>query len=228
PIRRPRCSPDRTPHVRSVMTMHCSWLRGRIATRPSRDTAHRIERQPCFFPPFAQVLPVKIKDRPEFKAKPAVMTLSANDYVMDAVSQMASKNYGASVIVDEDNKPVGIVTERDLLRRLLAKGLDARTTLVSEIMSSDLKLATVEDEVVDWLRMMSNERFRHLPVVDAEGRLINVMSQGDFVSYTWPQLLSQAKDFASRKFMERFGLYLFIGSLIVYVVSMIVIVRSVT
>jgi len=190
------------------------------------NPTHDRRRQFSFVHSLSKAHLVKIKDRPEFRAKPAVMTLSASDYVMEAVHQMAGKNYGACVIVDEHNKPVGIVTERDFLRRLLAKGLDAKTTPVSEIMTTDLKLATVEDEVVDWLRMMSDERFRHLPVVDAEGRLINVMSQGDFVSYTWPQLLSQAKEFASRKFMERFGLHLFIGSLIFYIVAMIVIVRS--
>ena len=41
----------------------------------------------------------------------------------------------------------------------------------------------------DWLRIMSNERFRRLPVLDADGRLVHVMTQGDFVSYTWPDLL---------------------------------------
>lgn len=147
---------------------------------------------------------------------------------MTAVEKMAEKNYGASVIVDDDNKPVGILTERDLLRRLLAKGLDAKTTRIGEIMTADLKLASADDEVVDWLRIMSNERFRHLPVVDAQGKLISLMSQGDFVSYTWPQLLAQVKDVASKKFMERFQLHLFIGSLIFYIVAMIVIVRAVT
>ena len=137
---------------------------------------------------------MKIKDRIEFNTKAPVLTFAATDKVIQAVRLMSEKNYGASVIVDNDNKPIGIVTERDFMRRLLAKGLDVNTTAISEIMTRDLKLASADDEVVDWLRIMSNERFRHLPVVDEQGKLLNLMSQGDFVSYTWPQLLGRAKD----------------------------------
>jgi len=170
---------------------------------------------------------MKIKDRTEFKTKAAVMTFRADDKVIKAVKAMSEKNYGASVIVDKDNKPVGIVTERDFMRRLLAKGLDVKTTLISEIMTSDLKLASEDDEVVDWLRIMSNERFRHLPVVDAQGKLLNLMSQGDFVSYTWPQLLGHFKEAAGKKFMERFNLHLFLSGLVFYILASVIIVMNV-
>jgi len=68
---------------------------------------------------------------------------------------MSDKNYGAAVIVDKEHKPIGIITERDFMRRLLAKGLDPNSTEISQIMTSDLKLANEEDEVIDWLRIMS-------------------------------------------------------------------------
>lgn len=170
---------------------------------------------------------MKIKDRIEFKNKAPAMTFSPDDKVMTAVRAMSEKNYGASVIVDRDNKPVGIVTERDFMRRLLAKGLDANTTPICDIMTSDLKMASEDDEVVEWLRIMSNERFRHLPVVDAQGRLLNIMSQGDFVSYTWPQLLIRAKDAAVKTFMERFHLHLIVGGVMLYSIAMIFVVREI-
>jgi CBS domain-containing protein len=169
---------------------------------------------------------MKIKDRVEFKSKAPVLTFSATDSVIDAVRVMSEKNYGASVIVDNDNKPIGIVTERDFMRRLLAKGLDANTTPISQIMTRDLKLASAEDEVVDWLRIMSNERFRHLPVVDAQGKLLNLMSQGDFVSYTWPQLLGRAKDAVAKTFMERFHLHMIVGGVMLYSVVILLVVRN--
>jgi CBS domain-containing protein len=171
---------------------------------------------------------MKIKDRIEFKNKAAVLTFSAQDKVIEAVKVMSERNYGASVIVDAENKPVGIVTERDFMRRLLAKGLDANTTPISAIMTSDLKLASADDEVVDWLRIMSNERFRHLPVVDAQGKLLNLMSQGDFVSYTWPQLLGKLKDSAVKSFMERFHLHLLVGGIMLYSIAMVFVMRSVS
>jgi CBS domain-containing protein len=170
---------------------------------------------------------MKIKDRIEFKSKAPVMTFSPDDMVIQAVKAMSEKNYGASVIVDSTNKPVGIVTERDFMRRLLAKGLDANTTPISRIMTSDLKLASEEDHLVDWLRVMSNERFRHLPVVDAQGKLVNLMSQGDFVSYTWPQLLTRAKEAVTQSFMQRFHLHLLVSAIMFYTIIMIFVIRSI-
>lgn len=170
---------------------------------------------------------MKIKDRIEFKSKAAPMTFGPDEKVIVAVHAMSAKNYGASVIVDHANKPVGIVTERDFMRRLLAKGLDADTTPIRDIMTSDLKLASEDDQVVEWLRIMSNERFRHLPVIDAQGKLINIMSQGDFVSYTWPQLLHRAKEAVAKSFMERFHLHLIVGCIMLYSVAMIFVIRDI-
>ena len=166
---------------------------------------------------------MKIKDRIEFNTKPKVMTFKEADKAIKAVIAMSEKNYGASVIVDEHNKPIGIVTERDFMRRLLAKGLNPNTTLIKEIMTKDLRLAYSSDEIEDWLRIMSNERFRHLPIVDENGKLLNLMSQGDFVSYTWPQLIIIAKDNLARKFMQRFHLHLFATGLILYVVASVIV-----
>ncbi len=143
---------------------------------------------------------MKIKDRPEFKSKSVVMTFNPDDTVATAVKAMSDKNYGAAVVISPDRKPLGIVTERDFMRRLLNKGLDQQTTPLSAIMTSDLKLARGEDDLIDWLRQMSNERFRHLPVVDDDGSLIGIMSQGDFVSYTWPELLGRVKEQAKATF----------------------------
>ncbi len=168
---------------------------------------------------------MKIKDRIEFKTKPPVITFAPDDKIMTAVKVMAEKNYGASVIIDTARKPIGIITERDFMRRVLAKGLDPNTTAISEIMTRELKLATEDDQVVDWLRIMSNERFRHLPVVDTNGVLVNLMSQGDFVSYTWPQLLLTVKDKAQSSFMDRFYLYMIVGGVMLYSLLMLLVFR---
>jgi CBS domain-containing protein len=170
---------------------------------------------------------MRIKDRIEFKSKAPPMTFGPDDKVIVAALAMSEKNYGASVIVDSENKPVGIITERDFMRRLLAKGLDANTTPIRDIMTSELKLASEDDHVVEWLRVMSNERFRHLPVIDAQGKLLNIMSQGDFVSYTWPQLLVRAKDEVAKSFMERFHLHLIVGGIILYTIAMAFVIRDI-
>ncbi|MFC4292360.1 CBS domain-containing protein [Sphingorhabdus arenilitoris] len=143
---------------------------------------------------------MQIKDRPEFNRKGTVLTFSPEQDVFTAVQAMSEKNYGAAVVVSPDNKPLGIVTERDFMRRLINKGLDPKKTALSAIMTSDLRLARGDDDLLDWLRQMSNDRFRHLPVVDDDGTLIGIMSQGDFVSYTWPELLNRVKEQARATF----------------------------
>ena len=139
---------------------------------------------------------MKICDRPEFKSKKPPLTFRENDLVLNAVKKMSKENYGSVVITDHKKIVKGIVTERDLMKRLLNNGMNPKTTKLKEIMTSPVKLADKDDELVIWLRQMSNERFRHVPVVDKSGKLINIMSQGDFVSYTWPNLLYQVKELA--------------------------------
>jgi CBS-domain-containing membrane protein len=74
--------------------------------------------------------------------------------------------------------------------RLLHEKKDPDKTTMEDIMTREVKVAREDDDIVDWLRIMSNERFRHLPVVNDNNQLVNMMSQGDFVSYTWPSLLT--------------------------------------
>ena len=143
---------------------------------------------------------MKIKDRPEFRSKAAVLTFGPDVLVAEAVSVMSERNYGAAVIVGPDRKPVGIVTERDFMRRLLNQRMNPDETTLSQIMTTDLKMARADDDLLDWLRIMSTERFRHLPVVDAEGVIISMMSQGDFVSYTWPELMGRLTEQARATF----------------------------
>jgi CBS domain-containing protein len=159
---------------------------------------------------------MQIQDRPEFRSKTAVMTFAPGDLVIDAVRAMSERNYGAVVIVDPDKRPVGIVSERDFMRRLLNRALDPNATKLEEIMTRELKVARKDDELLGWLQQMSNERFRHLPIVDDDGRLINIMSQGDFVSYTWPQLLARVTEQARATFDVNPSIYLAIGGAIIF------------
>jgi CBS domain-containing protein len=134
---------------------------------------------------------MRVDSRPEYKQKAAPLTVPRGTTLRTAISEMTERNYGSVVIVEPDHTVAGILTERDLMRRVLYEGLDPDVTPVDRVMTTNVKTARQDDDVVDWLRLMSNERFRHLPVVDAEGRVVQMLSQGDFVSYTWPDLLRQ-------------------------------------
>jgi len=135
---------------------------------------------------------VKISELPEFRNRAKLLTMTADTTVLDAARAMAEKNYGAVVVVDDDGKLEGIFTERDVLRRIVARKADPETTRLAEAMTRDVKTARADDEVLDCLRQMSNGRFRHLPLVDEAGALQGMVSQGDFVAYTWPELMQRA------------------------------------
>lgn len=139
---------------------------------------------------------MKIKNRPEYGNKPNPLTCGPDTTVLAAVKLMAEKNFGSIIVVDKDQKVLGLMTERDIFKRVMAPELDPAKTTVSQVMSSELRKAREDDDLTDWLRIMSNERFRRLPIVDADDRLVSVMSQGDFVSYTWPQLFTQVSTLA--------------------------------
>ena len=166
---------------------------------------------------------MKIKDRAEFRSKAPVLTFGPDALVSEAVAIMSDKNYGAAVIVGPDRKPLGIVTERDFMRRLLNRRLNPDETKLSQIMTTELKLARADDNLLDWLRLMSNERFRHLPVVDEDGVLISLMSQGDFVSYTWPELIGRMGEQARATFAASPSLVLIVAGAAVFAASVVTI-----
>jgi signal-transduction protein with cAMP-binding, CBS, and nucleotidyltransferase domain len=96
--------------------------------------------------------------------------------------------------------------------------MNPKTTKLKQIMTSPVKVAKRDDNLLTWLRQMSNERFRHVPVVDKDGKLINVMSQGDFVSYTWPNLMYQVKEVAKENYFKANQVVLIVLSLLIYTV----------
>ena len=70
----------------------------------------------------------RLIDRPEFKTKPKPITFLASDKVSDAVNIMSEKNYGSVIIVDKQDKVIGVVTERDIVKKLVNAGLSSKKT----------------------------------------------------------------------------------------------------
>ena len=163
----------------------------------------------------------RLKDRPEFYNKPKPITFLKTDKVHTAVSIMAENNYGSVVIVDKNQKVIGIVTERDIVKKIVQKGLSAKTTVLEKIMTANPRVANENDDIVDWLRIMSNDRFRRLPVVDSEGKIKVIFTQGDFVSYTWPDLIFQASQMAKASFLKGFSVYGLIIMMLIYTIVII-------
>lgn len=110
---------------------------------------------------------------------PEIWSVSPDATVYDAVALMAEKNVGA-LLVMENEKLVGIISERDYSRKVMLRGKRSRETFVREIMSSELTMAHPRETVEDCLRFMTDKRIRHLPVMDGNS-LRGVISIGDLV-----------------------------------------------
>ncbi len=109
----------------------------------------------------------------------AVWTMPPEATVYDAIKMMAEKSAGAMLVVSE-GKLLGIVSERDYARKVILKGKMSRDTKVSEIMSSPVTTVDLERTADECMRLVTEKRIRHLPVVD-QGQLVGVISIGDLV-----------------------------------------------
>ena len=108
-----------------------------------------------------------------------VWTVSSDSTVYDALQEMADKNVGALLVV-EDDKLVRVFSERDYARKVILHGKASKDTLVKEIMSTEMFWVRPDQTVAVCMELMTNKRIRHLPVLD-EGRLVGVISIGDVV-----------------------------------------------
>lgn len=109
----------------------------------------------------------------------AIFSIAPEATVFDAIELMANKNIGALVVM-ENERLVGMISERDYTRKVMLRGKRSRETQVSEIMSTNLTVVQPHEPVENCLRMMTEKRIRHLPVMEGE-TLRGVISIGDLV-----------------------------------------------
>jgi CBS domain-containing protein len=99
--------------------------------------------------------------------------------VQAVAERMRQRTVGCLVIVDEDRHPMGIVTDRDLVLRVLAEGKDPYTTRIESAMTCDLKTIPIDGGIEQALRIMRGGSFRRVPVVDHEGKLAGLVTLDD-------------------------------------------------
>lgn len=110
-----------------------------------------------------------------------VVTVRSTSAVLAAVRQMHGRHVG-SVLVEEAGALVGILTERDVVSRVVVPDRDAALTVVRDVMTPDLVVIDPQVTVADAMVMMTASRCRHLPVVD-HGRLCGLVSVGDLTAW---------------------------------------------
>jgi len=121
------------------------------------------------------------------KSNQAVYTIAPTASVFDALELMAEKNIGA-LVVTENDRVVGIVTERDYARKIVLMARLSRDTEVREIMTAPALHVRPDQRSEECMALMTERRLRHLPVMD-DGKLIGLISIGDLVK----DIISQQK-----------------------------------
>jgi len=131
---------------------------------------------------------VQVGDIIASKPDRRVVTISQNDTVYDAVKTMSTSKVGALVVVDPQNKkPIGIISERDYLNKVVIHGLSSKNTQVKDIMTKDIITTRPNVSASKCMDMITRGRFRHIPVVNEGGSLIGLISIGDLVKHVLDQ-----------------------------------------
>jgi CBS domain-containing protein len=110
-----------------------------------------------------------------------VITIRPEQTIRDAARLLAEHNIGALVVVNEARQPIGIISERDIIRSA-AKHEDAFSQLVSQLMTKDVITGLPQDDVMSAAHTMTENRFRHLPIME-RGELVGIVSIGDIVKF---------------------------------------------
>lgn len=109
--------------------------------------------------------------------------VSPNDSVLHALNVMAQHDVGALLVLDGE-RLAGIFSERDYARKIILHGKASKDTRVSEIMSDKVLYVTLERSIDECMAIMSEKRFRHLPVLDEQQQVVGIISIGDLVKET--------------------------------------------
>lgn len=137
-----------------------------------------------------------LRDRPR-----ALVTTVLSETVLDATRRMNEEHVG-SVLVMHSGRLVGIFTERDVLRRVVGDRRPPEETAVADVMTSDVVCCPPEASIDDVAELMRTRRIRHVPIVDAEGFVVGLVSIGDVNACRFSRCemtLHQVEDYVWRR-----------------------------
>jgi len=111
-----------------------------------------------------------------------VMLAGPDETVAEAARRMLEQRVGTLVVLDKSAKPIGMVTDRDLVLRVLAAGKDPLPTRVSDVMTHDPQVVVEDAPIESALALMRTGSFRRIPVVNRDGELVGILSVDDVLA----------------------------------------------
>ncbi len=142
---------------------------------------------------------MKISDVLRYKGS-EVITVTPEETVSGLLALLAEHRIGAVVVSTDGSSVDGIVSERDVVRHLHSSGTSVLDAPVSQIMTSEVTTGSADDNIADLAATMTEMRVRHVPIVDADGKLAAIVSIGDIVKHRLSELQSerdQLRDYIS-------------------------------
>ena len=111
-----------------------------------------------------------------------VISVDENEDIVQVANKMREQRVGAVVVLNQQNLPVGIVTERDIVTRVVADGVSPSTFIAGKVMSSPLKMVDPEMNLIDAMKMMDKENIRRLGVI-YKGELVGVVTDRNIIRF---------------------------------------------
>lgn len=118
----------------------------------------------------------------ERKGSREVRGIEPDRSVQEAIERLVAFNIGSLVVTDGEGRPVGIITERDILRCCADEPARMKSTAIEDVMTRELIVGGPDDTVDYVMGVMTKNRIRHLPILDADGALAGMVSIGDVVN----------------------------------------------
>ncbi len=123
---------------------------------------------------------MKIKDVLASKSQ-EVLTIKRSKTTHEAIQMLVGHNIGALLVLDEDGKLEGIISERDILRESAERDKMLRTTKISQVMTKNVIIGLPEDDIDYTMGVMTKNRIRHMPIMESE-KVVGIISLGDIVN----------------------------------------------
>ncbi|PKN19458.1 MAG: histidine kinase [Deltaproteobacteria bacterium HGW-Deltaproteobacteria-6] len=126
-----------------------------------------------------------------FKSQ-SLITVAPDEFVSAAIQKLAEHNKGALPVCNEKNELVGIITERDIVRKCFVSGGDFVNKKIADIMTKQVAIATPDDDLDYAINTMKKEKIRHLPIVDGK-RVVGIISMRDLLGFQYEETKAEIK-----------------------------------
>jgi CBS domain-containing protein len=117
-----------------------------------------------------------------------ILAVPPDTVVFDAIKKMAERSAGTALVMEGDHL-IGLISERDFIRKIYLQGKCKEPLSVSEIMSTEITTVSPDDQLENCMNIMTEKRIRHLPVLE-DGKVVGIISIGDIVKF-----MAEQKDF---------------------------------